>query len=77
MTFGISYERLAEGHPPGREDLALSATAILPRDVPDKFWRRIGCISYDDVGVASLEAVELATVAWLANGTTPRAPANG
>ena len=35
----------------------------MPRDVPDKFWRRIGCIAYEDVGVASLEAVELATVA--------------
>jgi len=47
----------------GREDLALSAAATLLPDSPDKFWRRIGCIAYEDVGVASLEAVALATVA--------------
>ena len=47
----------------GREDLALSAAATLLRDAPDKLWRRIGCIAYEDVGVASLEAVGLATVA--------------
>jgi replication-associated recombination protein RarA len=35
----------------------------LPRDAPDNFWRRIGCIAYEDVGVASLEAIGLATVA--------------
>ena len=47
----------------GREDLALSAAATLLRDAPDKLWRRIGCIAYEDIGVASLEAVGLATVA--------------
>ena len=41
----------------GREDLALSAAATLLRDAPDKLWRRIGCIAYEDVGLASLEAV--------------------
>ena len=47
----------------GREDLALSAAATLLRDAPDKLWRRIGCIAYEDIGVASLAAVGLATVA--------------
>ena len=47
----------------GREDLALSAAATLLRDAPDKLWRRIGCIAYEDIGVASLEAVGLVTVA--------------
>jgi replication-associated recombination protein RarA len=46
-----------------RKDLALSAAATLMRDAPDKVWRRIGCIAYEDVGVASLEAVGLATAA--------------
>jgi hypothetical protein len=46
----------------GREDLALSAAATLLRDAPDKLWRRIGCIAYEDVGLASLNAVGLATV---------------
>jgi hypothetical protein len=47
----------------GRKDIALSAAASLLRDAPEKFWRRIGCIAYEDIGVASLEAVGLATVA--------------
>ena len=47
----------------GREDLALSAATTLLSDAPDKLWRRIGCIAYEDVGLASLEAVGLATVA--------------
>jgi hypothetical protein len=47
----------------GREDLALSAAATLLRDAPEKLWRRIGCIAFEDVGVACLDAVGLATVA--------------
>jgi hypothetical protein len=47
----------------GREDLALSAATTLLRDAPDKLWRRIGCIAFEDIGVASLEPVGLATVA--------------
>jgi hypothetical protein len=47
----------------GREDLALRAAATLLRDAPEKLWRRLGCIAFEDIGVASLEAVGLATVA--------------
>jgi replication-associated recombination protein RarA len=32
------------------------------RDAPDKLWRRIGCVAYEDVGLASLEVVGLTTV---------------
>jgi replication-associated recombination protein RarA len=34
----------------GREDLALSAVATLLRDAPEKPWRRIRCVAYEDVG---------------------------
>ena len=47
----------------GREDLALGAAATLLRDAPDKLWRRTGCIAYEDVGIANLETVGLATAA--------------
>jgi hypothetical protein len=47
----------------GREDLAFRAAATLLRDAPEKLWRRLGCIAYEDVGLASLEAVGVATVA--------------
>jgi hypothetical protein len=46
----------------GREDLGLSAAATLLRDAPDKLWRRVGCVAFEDVGLAGLEAVGLATV---------------
>jgi hypothetical protein len=46
----------------GREDLALSAATALLRDAPDKLWRRIGCIAYEDVGLAALDTVGIATV---------------
>jgi hypothetical protein len=46
----------------GREDLALSAAATLLRDAPDKLWRRLGCIAYEDVGLAALDVVGIATV---------------
>jgi hypothetical protein len=45
----------------GREDLALSAAATLLRDAPDKLWRRLGCIAYEDGGVAALDTVGIAT----------------
>jgi hypothetical protein len=47
----------------GQEDRALRAAATLLRDAPEKLWRRLGCIAYEDVGVASLETVALATAA--------------
>jgi hypothetical protein len=46
----------------GREDLALSAAATSLRDAPDKLWRRLGCIAYEDVGLAALDTVGIATV---------------
>jgi hypothetical protein len=45
----------------GRADLALSAAVTLLRDAPDKLWRRVGCIAYEDVGLAALDAVRIAT----------------
>src|SRR5271157_1109198 len=47
----------------GREDLALGAAATLLRFAQEELWRRIGCIAYEDVGVANLEAVGLTTAA--------------
>jgi hypothetical protein len=46
----------------GLEDLALSAAATLLRDAPDKLWRRIGCIACEDVDLAALDTVGIATV---------------
>jgi hypothetical protein len=47
----------------GREDLAQAAAATLLRDAPEKLWRRIACVAYEDVGLASLETIALATAA--------------
>jgi hypothetical protein len=59
----------------GREDLALSAAATLLRDAPDKLWRRVGCIAYEDVGLASLSTVGIATVSL--SGKPARAALGG
>jgi len=40
-----------------------SARRLACRATPDKSWRPVGCIAYEDVSVASLEAVGLSTVA--------------
>ena len=59
----VAMSAMQKGIRRGREDLALSAAATLLRDAPEKLWRRIGCIAYEDVGVASIEVVGLATAA--------------
>ena len=59
----------------GREALALSAAATLLRNAPDKLWRRIGCIAYEDVGLASLSTVGIATVSL--SGKQARAALGG
>ena len=33
----------------GRSDLALRAAATLLRDTPDRLWRRLGVIAFEDV----------------------------
>ena len=47
----------------GREELALRAAATLLRDAPDRLWRRCACTAAEDVGVASLNTIGLATAA--------------
>jgi hypothetical protein len=47
----------------GRCDLALQAAATLHRDAPDRLWRRLGGIAFEDVGLANLQAVGLTTAA--------------
>ena len=45
----------------GRTGLALQAAATLQLDAPDKLWRRCGGIAFEDVGVADLDVVGMAT----------------
>jgi replication-associated recombination protein RarA len=59
LAMSVLQKAIRRGH----EDLALSAAATLLRDAPEKLWRRIGCIAFEDVGLADLDAVALATVA--------------
>ena len=63
MWVALSAMQKAKRSRRGREDLALSAAATLLRDAPEKLWRRIGCVAFEDVGVANLDAVGLTTVA--------------
>src|SRR3954462_9545253 len=47
----------------GDEGYALQAAATLLRDSPERLWRRLGLIAFEDVGVAAPEAVHLVTAA--------------
>lgn len=52
----------------GREDMALRAAATLLETAPDRLWRRLGIIAFEDIGVADLPAVGF-TVAGLEGRT--------
>lgn len=47
----------------GRLDLALRAAATLLQVSPDRLWRRLGCIAFEDVGLGDLPTVSIATAA--------------
>jgi hypothetical protein len=47
----------------GREELALRAGATLFLNAPDRLWRRIGGIAFEDVGLADIDTVALVTAA--------------
>ncbi len=47
----------------GHEDHALRAAATLLVDAPDRLWRRLGGIAFEDVGLASIDTVGLVTAA--------------
>ncbi len=42
-----------------REELALRSAATLFRDAPDRLWKRISVISFEDIGVADFETISL------------------
>jgi hypothetical protein len=46
-----------------RKQTALRAAARLLQTEPDRLWRRLGCIAFEDVGVADFEAVSLTVAA--------------
>jgi hypothetical protein len=45
----------------GREDLALRAAATLLMDAPDRLWRRLAIIAFEDVGLASVDTLGIVT----------------
>jgi hypothetical protein len=47
----------------GQEHLALRAAATLLHVSPERLWRRCGCITFEDIGVADLDTVAVITAA--------------
>ena len=45
----------------GRKDLALLAAATLMEIAPERVWRRVACIAWEDIGLAGLESVGYVT----------------
>ena len=47
----------------GRKDVALRAAATLLHGSPERLWRRLGCIAFEDIGIGDLHTVALVTAA--------------
>jgi hypothetical protein len=47
----------------GRTQIALAAAATLLQQSPERLWRRLACIAFEDVGLGDVELVTLATAA--------------
>jgi hypothetical protein len=47
----------------GRKNLALRAAATLLHGSPERLWRRLGCVAFEDIGVADLDTVAIVTTA--------------
>jgi hypothetical protein len=47
----------------GNGPAALMGAATLLRDAPERLWRRVGCIAFEDIGVADIECLGLVTAA--------------
>jgi hypothetical protein len=54
---GVAAALLQKSVRRGDEHLALPAAATLLRSSPDRFWRRLGVIAAEDVGLADLDIV--------------------
>lgn len=52
----------------GDDRWALRAAATLLRAAPDRLWRRLGVIAFEDIGTADLETIELVTAAGAGRG---------
>jgi hypothetical protein len=47
----------------GRKDLALRAAATLLHGSPERLWRRLGCIAFEDVGIGDIDTIAIVTAA--------------
>ncbi|MBR1149848.1 hypothetical protein [Bradyrhizobium sp. JYMT SZCCT0428] len=59
----------------GRTELALKAAATLLQQSPERLWRRLACIAFEDVGLGDLDLVAMATAAMA--GKRTRGPLGG
>jgi hypothetical protein len=59
----------------GRTELALGAAATLLQQSPERLWRRLACIAFEDVGLGDLRLVALVMAAMA--GKRVRAPLGG
>lgn len=59
----------------GRAELALQAAATLLQRSPERLWRRLACIAFEDVGLRDPNLVALAIAAMA--GKRVRAPLGG
>lgn len=63
VTPWVAMSALQKAVRRGEHDLAQSAAATLLRGAPEKLWRRLGAIAFEDVGVANFDALFSVTCA--------------
>lgn len=57
ITTGVATALLQKSIRRGRTDLALAAAEVLSRLDPDRLWRRLVVVAFEDVGVANADLI--------------------
>jgi hypothetical protein len=72
----LAMAMLQKGIRRGRAEVALLAAATLLRDAPDRLWRRLCGIAFEDIGVADLDSIAMVVTAVI-GGRRARADLGG
>ena len=59
LAMSLMQKAIRRGH----EELALGSAATLLQSSPDRFWRRLGIIAFEDIGLGDFDAVAMTTAA--------------
>lgn len=75
ITAWIAMSAMQKAVRRGQTQLALHAAATLLQQAPERLWRRLACIAFEDIGLGDFDVVALTTAAMA--GKRVRAPLGG